>query len=52
VLDSPAGGLRRAPGVNQTELFAASDPSTVFLAWTEGDPEKVASQVFAGLLKP
>ena len=52
VLDSPAGGLRRAPGVNQTELFAASDASTVFLAWTEGDPEKVAAQVFAGQLKP
>ena len=52
VLDSPAGGLRRAAGVNQTGLFAASDPSAVFLAWTEGDPEKIASQVFAGQLKP
>jgi len=44
--------LRRAAGVNQTGLFAASDPSSVFLAWTEGDPEKVASQVFAGQLNP
>jgi hypothetical protein len=52
VLDSPAGGLRRAAGVNQSELFAAAGNGNLFLAWTEGDPLKEASQVLAGLLKP
>jgi hypothetical protein len=51
VLDSPAGGFRRAPGVNQTELFGAAASGDLFLAWTEGDPEKEASQVLVGLLK-
>jgi hypothetical protein len=52
LLDSPAGGLRRAAGVNQGELFAASGNGNLFLAWTEGDPLKEASQVLAGQLKP
>jgi hypothetical protein len=52
VLDSPAGGLRRAPGVNQTDLFSATGNGDLFLAWVEGNPDNEASQLFAGQLKP
>lgn len=52
VLDSPAGGLRRAPGVNQTNLFSAAGNGDLFLAWIEGNPDKEAAQLLAGLLKP
>ena len=51
-LDSPAGGLRRAAGVNQTGLFAAPGADSLFLAWTEGDPDAEAAQVLAGAFKP
>ena len=52
VLDSPANGFRRAAGVNQTGLFAASGPANLFLAWTEGNPATEASQVLVGQLAP
>jgi hypothetical protein len=52
VLDAPAGGFRRAAGVNQSELFTATGNGDLFLAWTEGDPEKEAAQVLVGLLHP
>jgi hypothetical protein len=52
VLDSPAGGFRRAAGVNQTSLAAASVPDSLFLAWVEGDPNKEAAQLLAGQFRP
>jgi hypothetical protein len=38
--------------VNQTSLFAAPAPDSLFRAWVEGDPEKEAAQVLAGQFKP
>jgi hypothetical protein len=52
VLDSPAGGFRRAPGVNQSNLSSAPGSSTLFLAWIEGDPATSPAQGLVGLFVP
>src|SRR5579859_3984770 len=52
VLDSPAGGFRRTPGVNQTDLFAVTGSGNLFLSWIEGDPTKVAAQGIVGQFQP
>ncbi len=51
-LDSPPAGFNLNPALSATSLFAASSGDALYLAWTEGDPEKEVSQVFVGHLTP
>jgi hypothetical protein len=50
-LDTPEGGFNADASLSDLGLVATASDNTLFMAWTEGDPESSASQVVVGALR-